>query len=577
MNNKSINQKAHFFCALLKKIPIAMRITLVLIFVFAFQLQAELTYSQNTKISLELKNSTVEKVLQTIEEKSDYYFLYNNQLINVDRKVSIRVKDATIAAVLQRLFKSENVDYEVKDSQIMLFPKEMYSQITAVAEALQQQGKTVTGTIVDANGDPVIGATIVIQGDAAKGTVTDIDGNYTLTNVPDNATLHISYVGMKPQSISTSGRTTINITMMEDTELLDEVVVVGFGSQRKTDLTGAISQVKMEDVLGDRPVISASAALQGAIPGLMVGGASSPGQAKTFNIRGTLSINGGSPLVLIDNVEGDINALNPDDIESVSVLKDASSAAIYGARGAGGVILITTKRPKGVTKFQLNYSFSQGWENAVTRPVQASLEDYISAYEEAGYSNQYWAGDGNLATWKELLSQYKGGTLQGVYDNGIYKHTDGRIYYLKEGDVQGNALSTGLLSNHNVSLSGGTEKLRFRISGNLSSEDGPMITNKDKFNRNALTSFVSADITDWYTQELTMYYTDTKSTGLIGNIRDPFATRLISWYPEGYMPKEIIGTEKDLIIDSPKNSYLISPIFTSNSNRICFYNTILRL
>ena len=136
----------------------------------------------------------------------------------------------------------------------------------------------------------------------------------------------------------------------------------------------------------------------------MVSGSSSPGQAKSFNIRGTLSINGGSPLVLIDNVEGDINSLNPDDIESVSVLKDAASSAIYGARAAGGVILVTTKRPKSDATFKLNYSFSQGWENTLTRPVQASLSDYISAYEEAGFSSQYWAGNGQISEWKNLLS-----------------------------------------------------------------------------------------------------------------------------------------------------------------------------
>ena len=347
---------------------------------------------------------------------------------------------------------------------------------------------------------------------------------------------------------------------------MEEVVVVGFGSQKKADLTGAVSQVKMDEVLGDRPVINASAALQGAMPGLMVSGSSSPGQSKSFNIRGDLSINGGSPLVLIDNVEGDLSSLNPDDIESVSVLKDAASSAIYGARAACGVILVTTKRPKNDAKFQFNYSFNQGWEKSIGRPKQASLEEYIAAYEEAGYSSQYWAGDGQVSTWKELLQQYKAGTLEGVLDNGIYQHTDGKIYYLKEGDPQGNALDTGILSNHNVSVSGGTDKLRFRISGNYSYENGPMITNKDKYTRKALSAFISADIAKWFTQEITMYYTDTKRSALSNNIRDPFATRLISWYPEGYMPGEILGTSEDYIIDSPRNSYLISPTSTTRNS-----------
>ena len=429
---------------------------------------------------------------------------------------------------------------------------------------ITQQNETATGVVKDAMGESVIGASVVVKG-TTNGTITDFDGKFSIPNVKKGDIIEISFVGYKTQEIVWQGKS-LNIVLKDDTQALEEVVVVGFGSQKKADLTGAVSQVKMDEVLGDRPVINASAALQGAMPGLMVSGSSSPGQSKSFNIRGDLSINGGSPLVLIDNVEGDLSSLNPDDIESVSVLKDAASSAIYGARAACGVILVTTKRPKNDAKFQFNYSFNQGWEKSIGRPKQASLEDYIAAYEEAGYSSQYWAGDGQVSTWKELLQQYKAGTLEGVLDNGIYQHTDGKIYYLKEGDPQGNALDTGILSNHNVSVSGGTDKLRFRISGNYSYENGPMITNKDKYTRKALSAFISADIAKWFTQEITMYYTDTKRSALSNNIRDPFATRLISWYPEGYMPGEILGTSEDYIIDSPRNSYLISPTSTTRNS-----------
>ena len=429
-------------------------------------------------------------------------------------------------------------------------------------EIMQQSG-TATGTVVDAMG-PVIGASVVVKG-TTNGVITDFDGNFSLENVKKGDVIQISFVGYQSQDVVWNGQP-LKITLKEDNEMLEEVVVVGFGSQKKADLTGAVSQVKMDEVLGDRPVINATAALQGAMPGLMVSGASSPGQSKSFNIRGDISINGGSPLVLIDNVEGDLSALNPDDIESVSVLKDAASAAIYGARAAGGVILVTTKRPAKDARFQFNYSFNQGWEKSIGRPEQASLLDYIDAYEEAGYSSQYWAGNGQISTWRELLQQYRAGSLQGVHENGIYKHTDGAIYYLKEGDPQGNALDTGVLSNHNLSVAGGTDKLRFRISGNYSYENGPMVTSKDQYTRKALSAFISADIAKWYTQEITMYYTDTKRSALSSSIRDPFATRLISWYPEGYMPGEILGQSEDYIIDSPRNSYLVSPTSTTRNS-----------
>ena len=429
---------------------------------------------------------------------------------------------------------------------------------------ITQQTTTATGVVKDALGETVIGASVVVKG-TTNGTITDFDGNFSIPDVKKGAIIQISFVGYQTQEVVWEGKP-LNIVLKDDTQALEEVVVVGFGSQKKADLTGAVSQVKMDEVLGDRPVINATAALQGTMPGLMVSGASSPGQSKSFNIRGDLSINGGAPLVLIDNVEGDLSALNPDDIESVSVLKDAASAAIYGARAAGGVILVTTKRPKNDAQFQFNYSFNQGWEKSIGRPEQASLMEYIDAYEEAGYSKQYWAGNGQIATWRELLQQYQAGTLQGVYENGIYKHSDGAVYYLKEGDPQGNALDTGVLSNHNLSVAGGTEKLRFRISGNYSYENGPMITDKDKFTRKALSAFISADITKWYTQEITMYYTDTKRSALSSNIRDPFATRLISWYPEGNMPGEILGKDQDYIIDSPRNSYLVSPTSSTRNS-----------
>lgn len=463
---------------------------------------------------------------------------------------------------------------QIKNAALLLLFLGLPTGAIAVSESFapdawnaeQQQARTVKGLVKDAAGEAVVGASVAVKG-TTNGAITSTDGEFTLKNVKQGDVIVVSFIGYVSQEVVWKGQSTVNVVLKDDSQMLDELVVVGFGSQKKVDVTGAVSQVKMSEVLGDRPVINAAAALQGAMPGLMVSGSSTPGQTKSFNIRGDLSINGGSPLVLIDNVEGDISALNPEDIESVSVLKDASSAAIYGARAAGGVILITTKRPNKDAKFQLNYGFSQGWENSLTRPEQASLDDYIAAYEEAGYSSQYWAGNGSVSTWKELLQQYRAGTLSGVYDNGIYQDPEtGAVYYLKEGDPQGNALETGILSNHNISVSGGTDRVRFRISGNYSYENGPMVTDKDKYTRKALTSFISGDVTKWYTQELTMYYTDTKRTALSSYFRDPYATRLISWYPEGYMPASILGTTEDYIIDSPKNAYLYSPTSTTTNS-----------
>lgn len=431
-----------------------------------------------------------------------------------------------------------------------------------VAVAIAPQTGICSGTVYDEDGEPLPGASVFVEG-SKTGASTNVDGKFSIPNVKVGTTLKISYVGYVPQSVVWDGKP-ISVTLQPTDDTLDEVVIVGFGTQKKVDLTGPVDQVKMTEVLGDRPVINAAAALQGAMPGLMISGGSNQQQSKNINIRGDLSLNGGSPLILIDNVEGSINQLNPDDIETVTVLKDASSAAIYGARAAGGVVLITTKKPSKDARFNITYGFSQAWEKSINRPEQASLLEYIAAYREANYSNQYWAGNGNLDTWEELLGQYRAGGLEGVTDNGIYKHTDGRIYYLNESDIQGSILGTGAMTNHNISMSGGTDRLRFRISGNYSRNNGPLVTDKDLFVRKAISSYISADITKWFTQELNMFYTNRRITNLSTNIRDPYATRLISWYPvKGTMPAEYLtNATEDLIIDSPYNSLMVGA--TSN-------------
>ena len=351
-----------------------------------------------------------------------------------------------------------------------------------------------------------------------------------------------------------------------DSLRLEEVVVVGFSQSKKVNLTGAVQQVNMQEVVGDRPLISTAAALQGVIPGLTISGASSPGQPKEFNIRGTLSINGGSPLILIDNAEGDINALNPEDIESISVLKDAASAAIYGARAAGGVILITTKHPQKGDAFHLDYNFNVGFETRLTRPRAAALSDYIAAYKEAGYSSQYWAGNGDIDRWTDLLGQYRAGTLAGVLENGMYRDADGAVYYLKEGDVFGSALETGIMNNHTLSVSGSTDRIRYRLSGNYSHENGPMLTNKDAYTRIGLNAFVSGDVSKWFTQEATLYYTHQRRSDIMNVFCDVYSVRVHNWYPEGLMPGEFVGKSEDIILDSPANGCLYQPAATTQTS-----------
>ena len=290
------------------------------------------------------------------------------------------------------------------------------------------------GVVKDNQGETVIGASVVVKG-STNGTITGLDGDFTLDNVKRGDVIQISYIGYVSQEVVWQG-TPLNITLKEDSQTLEEVVVVGFGSQKKANLTGSVSQVKMDDVLGERPVTNVKNALQGSMPGLMVSGGASPGEAKSFNIRGTVSINGMNPLVLIDNVEGDIDLLNPEDIESVTVLKDAASSAIYGARAAAGVILITTKKAKKGEKFNLNYNANFGFQTSINSPKQASLDEYLRAYQAAGFSETYYAGNGSVSKWREYLAGYKENpAAYPTVGDGIYIGEDGAPYYLNDKDV----------------------------------------------------------------------------------------------------------------------------------------------
>ena len=409
-------------------------------------------------------------------------------------------------------------------------------------DTLSAQNRRIDGQVLDEANTPVGGAVVLIKGSASIGTQTDLDGKFSL-NASDDAVLTISCIGYVEQSVPVNGRTNLSIVLIEDKELLSEVVVVGYGTQKKVNLTGSVSQVKMDEVLGDRPVINAAAALQGAIPGLTVSGGSSPSQSKSFSIRGDLSINGGSPLILIDNVEGDINSLNPNDIESVSVLKDAASAAIYGARAAAGVILVTTKQPKSGARFTLNYNNNIGFLKSINCPEQASLTEYIDAYIEAGYNSNYWAGNGDVYKWKEYLAQYKANPASlNTIGEGIYKDGDNVYYFLEETDLFKNMLETGFFHNHNIAASGGSDKLRFRIYAGLNKVNGPLLTDKDTFGRKNVSGFISADVLKWFTQEANISYSDSKST--MPGVGSIYTTRLTTYYPS-YFPAETIGKAHD--------------------------------
>ena len=448
---------------------------------------------------------------------------------------------------------------------------------TLIHSDITQQDGVCKGVVKDNQGETVIGASVVVKG-STNGTITGLDGDFTLDNVKRGDVIQISYIGYVSQEVVWQG-TPLNITLKEDSQTLEEVVVVGFGSQKKANLTGSVSQVKMDDVLGERPVTNVKNALQGSMPGLMVSGGASPGEAKSFNIRGTVSINGMNPLVLIDNVEGDIDLLNPEDIESVTVLKDAASSAIYGARAAAGVILITTKKAKKGEKFNLNYNANFGFQTSINSPKQASLDEYLRAYQAAGFSETYYAGNGSVSKWSEYLAGYKENpAAYPTVGDGIYIGEDGAPYYLNDKDVYKAFQETSFMQTHNLTANGGTEKLRYRLSAGLTKEDGPLIESKDTYMRKNISSFISADITDWLTQEADFRYTVADRSEPMGSGDGIYCMNHISFYPSGMMPGSVnTSVGKDLPLITPENQIRYNnPYLTDTDNTRIYLRTIMR-
>lgn len=452
--NKLLNLKGvQPFCTSLSKIPLIMRITLVLLFVFAFNMNAEYSYSQSARISLDIKNSSVEKVLQTIEQKSDFYFLYSNRLIDVDRTVSVKVENEAISSILDNLFSSDDVEYEVKGTQIVLSPKEIAETATVAEQNVQQDGKTVTGTIVDAQGEAIIGANIIEKG-TTNGTITDIDGNFSL-NVADDAVLQISYIGYLEQEVATQGKNTIDVVLLEDTKTLDEVVVIGYGTQKKVNVIGSIASVDSK-AIESRTAPSVSNMLTGQMSGVTITQNSGrPGDdAGTIRIRGVGSFGADpNPLVLIDGIPGSLNDINPSDIENISVLKDAASAAIYGSRAANGVILVQTKEGK-EGKTTISYNGYVGWNKATELP------DLLPSYEYAKYFNLATGAESYTA---EDIRIMKDGSNPDLYANEMYLQ-----------DVLG---GNGFQTSHEASVNGGSDKTQFMFSFGYLNQDGLLENN----------------------------------------------------------------------------------------------------
>jgi len=414
----------------LKKIFTIMRLTFILFMITIFCVSAENGFSQVSNISLNLKNVTLEEALDEIKQKGEYSVWYRNEEINLKKRVSLRAENEAINQVLENLLTGEDLGYIIEDRHIIIFNKDIHT-----AETAQQQGKRITGTVTDERGETIIGANVLEKG-TGNGVVTDMDGNFSIA-VSGTATLQFSYIGYITQEIKVENQSTISVILHEDFQNLDEIVVIGYGSVKKSDLTGAIATVSAKD-FNKGVSRSPDQLLAGKVPGLMVNRSSGdPTSSANMQLRGPSSLTAStSPFYVIDGVPGaSIDLVSPDDIESMNVLKDASATAIYGSRAANGVIMVTTRRGK-IGKPVVNYSGYGAFETVAGKVKVLNANEHRAFLADNGMSIAA-SDDGYDTDWQKEITRDYG-----------FSHT------------------------HSLSLIGGTENTRYNASVNYLSNQG---------------------------------------------------------------------------------------------------------
>ena len=462
-----------------------MRITTFLLLVCVFCTFAENTHSQNARVSINKKNVQLETVLNEIEHQTDYLFIYNNQ-VNVNKKVSLKAKNQPVSKVLEELLADSGITYSVEGNHIVLGKQTM--------AAAPQQSSTIRGKVIDTNGDPVIGANIVEKG-TTNGTTTDVEGNFSI-NAKSGSTLVITFIGYVREEVKANAGRRMEIILQEDSETLEEVVVVVYGTMKKADLTGSVATVGSE-VIEDRPLTNLGAGLQGAIANLNITSSSgAPGTGSSFNIRGTTNLSGGGPLVLVDGIEMDPNLINPQDVKDVTVLKDAASASIYGARAAFGVILITTKTgfvsQKPVVSLSANYSIN----------VPTVHANYMNSMEYTQWMNDANTTSNGSNYFDDITMEHVRNYYNDPVNNlPVFHHPDdaaSKYRYCGNTDwYEALNKKSYPMQQYNISVQGGSETAKYMTSAGMFQQDGISKWTDEDYKRFNVLQHVNYKVNNW--------------------------------------------------------------------------------
>ncbi|MBS1751654.1 MAG: SusC/RagA family TonB-linked outer membrane protein, partial [Bacteroidetes bacterium] len=472
-----------------------MKLLTFLLIAFCLQVSAN-SYAQ--KITLSGKNLSLEKIFRLIEKQTDYVFFFDEDGLQRARTVTINIKRATLSEALTLCFNDQPLTYNIIGTTIVVSNHRQLSEVKKIEELLPPPIE-IKGRITDADGNPLQGVSVIVKG-TVTGVTTDADGNYSIS-VPDNGSkiLVFSFVGMEKQEVKLSGNTTLSITMRRVLSEQQEVVLVGYGTQKQINLTGAVATANSK-VFSSRPITNVGQALQGVIANLNITpNSGAPGRGANFNVRGITSINGGGPLVLVDGVVMDPNLINPQDIASVTVLKDAASSAIYGARAAYGVILISTKsggtNKKPVISLSSNYSINQ--------PLV--VPHYMNSIEWTTWMNDARMNSSGRPYFDdETMGYVKAYFNDPVNNPSLVQHSADPPGVLREvGNTDwGKELlkDSYPMQQHTMSISGGGEKVSYFTSLGYFNQKGiTKPVDLENFNRFNITQNISYKVNNWIT------------------------------------------------------------------------------
>lgn len=452
------------------------------------------------QINLSMKNVTVQEAIAALNQSANYSVILNADEVDLAKRVNVNARNADIREVLDQVFAGQDVVYVIEGNRISVAKKQQEKTI-----AVKKTEGVINGVVKDAAGEPLMGAGIIVKG-TRNGTISDLDGSFSLSGVSYPVTLTVSYIGYSDVEM-TLDAPSVNpcvVTMAEDQNFLDEVVVVGYGTQKKVNLTGAVGVVDGKD-LQMRPVNSAAQALQGADPSLLLtsGSGSLEGNEYSVSIRGSVSLNSGSPLILIDGVEGSLAQVNPNDIESISVLKDASACAIYGAKASAGVVLVNTKNgSEGEAKITYN--------GRVSIATNTTKTDFItSSYDHVTLCNEFYNSFKGYGAWTftdeqiAMMEERRYDVSENPERPWVIPDETGTYSYVYLGNFDWYDFLFKRQrpeTEHNISVRGGNDKVKYYVSGRYLYKEG-LFNNaaEDVYNSFSLRSKVDAKVTKWLT------------------------------------------------------------------------------